>query len=423
MARQHVTGFRVRRSRLELTCCTLLLLLSCGLCSDTHDIPAGLQPLQAVGPQDVKASAGVTSLLHPPLQFLEEALLTEARGEFEGNQEAYEAAASWTLQRLSQTQRGSRRRNSSSRSVPHFACADNRDTTAKGETGVQRRRPSQLVEDFLSAGSVRAVSHSRAQGLSCFVATATIEQVAALEAAGLETLGLRNFGPFPTVLKIAPGLLQIKDGPTKATGGNSGTDETTTGDPSGAGERLSVVHGEVARMDNVGGLTVELSPGVLPWRDIEAADSLIADILDGLLSSSNNLHSNAYWSSIRDGFSAAGDGITNGAGSHPPAINSALRIQEWTRAASVVHGLTSSGEEGREGAITAGDVCSWDSIRLHQQGRDSLTVTGGPFRHRCHFRFCTFFMPPRGPVASRLARQARRSSHLPPVVHLVELVV
>lgn len=395
MVRQHVTGICVEWSRLELTCCTMLLLLSSVLCSDIHDTPAGVQPLHAVSSRDVEASAGVTRLPHPPLNLLEGALLTGAREEFEGNQEAYEAAASWTLQRLSGTEEGSKRRNWNSRSIPHFACADNKDTAAHGATDQQRRRPSQLVEDLLSAGSVRMVSHIRAQGLSCFVATATAEQVAVLEAAGLETLGLRNFGPFPTVLKIAPGLLQIQDGPTTARD-NSGTDATTTRDRDSASRRLSVIHGEVARMDNVGGLTVELSPGVLPKRDFDVADSLIADILDGLLSPSNDLHANAYWSSSRGGLSAAEDGITIGAGSYPSA--SALRIREWTRAANVVRSLTSSGREEGGGAVTAGDVCSWDSIRLHHPDRDSLTVTGGLFVMDVTSDLYVFYAT-RGPVA------------------------
>lgn len=201
------------------------------------------------------------------------------------------------------------------------------------------------------------VSRDREHGSSCFVATATSEQALAIEAEGLGNVGLTSFGPFPTVLKIAPGLLDIDQ--EDDSGDGLSEDAAASGSHRmGSMRRLTAIHGDIARMKNVGGLTVQLSPGVLSASvDFSAVETLTLQLLDGLLASTLDLHAINYWSD---------HSMTS------PQAN-ALRARECSRAADVIHGLSSSAEHG---GLTPGDVCAWDSLSIHHTGDDNLLLTG-----------------------------------------------
>ncbi|CAN0457451.1 unnamed protein product, partial [Ectocarpus fasciculatus] len=95
------------------------------------------------------------------------------------------------------------------------------------------------------------------------------------------------------------------------------------------------------RMPNVEGLSVELTPGTLPARSAEAA-SFINDILGDLMSTSVDLHSTNVWSDPR---MAAGEHLSSPAG--------AVRANDWSKAASVVHELSEAA------GTSPGDICSW----------------------------------------------------------------
>ena len=114
------------------------------------------------------------------------------------------------------------------------------------------------------------------------------------------------------------------------------------------------------RTDRVEGLTLELSPGVLPAHCAEGG-AFISDLIEGLLSTSVDLHASNFWSDV-----ALEDGVESLEGR--PA--STLRAREWRRAADVVHELSA------DAGPTPGDVCSWDGVSVSHVGSDVLLVTG-----------------------------------------------
>ncbi|CAN0427660.1 unnamed protein product, partial [Hapterophycus canaliculatus] len=237
-----------------------------------------------------------------------------------------EAALNWNRGRLRESQ--------SEVGAPHFACA---------KYGHGREAYSRL-ESFLSPEAVRVVSHSKDNG-ACYLATASHAQAAAISE-NKEQSGLTSFSPFPSALKLSPGLLE--HGATIPGDEEGGT---------GLG-RLGARHGKSMRLANVAGLTLELSPGTLPSGSDQAA-SFIRDLLGDLMSESIDLHSTNFWSDP-----AMIDG------KHLFTPEGALRRENWGRAATVVHEL--SQEAGRG----PGDICSWDSVAAHHVGDDLLLIKG-----------------------------------------------
>ena len=287
------------------------------------------------------ASSAEKSTPFPSLRLVEQTLLTTAKLDFSGHEQAYQAATRWNGERLYASRNNLR--------APHLACV---------EHGHGREAAFRFSE-VLSPESVRPVSHSREHGV-CYMVTASQSEVAALimssEKAGL---ALSSVGPFPSVLKLAPGLLDH---------GGSSRRRSSTGDSSsrvGYAEtsnaalgRLATSHGSLMSMDNVKGLTVELSPGTLPARSFES-DTFIGDLLEGLMSESIDLHENNFWSDP-----------AMSEGQHLAVPEGGLRGREWSRAATVVHELSDAAE------ATPGDICSWDNVDVHHAGDDVLLVSG-----------------------------------------------
>lgn len=262
-------------------------------------------------------------LPYPPLALVERALLTTAKLDFTGEERALYAATLWNGERL--------RASQDNEHAPHLACAKYSHC----------RKAVALLEELLSPGEVRRVSHSSTHG-SCFVVTASHSEAAAMLADPAQ-FELTSFGPFPSALKISPGLLEHGDVRDEA---------------KDAPVRLTTTHGSMMRMDSVEGLNVELSPGTLPPHDMEA-DTFIQNLLEDLMSESLDLHSSNVWS---DPAMMDSDHLTNPGG--------ALRGREWSRAAAVVHKLSS------EGRTSPGDICSWHSITAHHSAGDLLLVSG-----------------------------------------------
>ncbi|CAM9790716.1 unnamed protein product, partial [Ectocarpus fasciculatus] len=272
------------------------------------------------------ASLAVASGSPPALALVENALLTTAKDDFNGHAGAFEAAATWDGERLRHSQDGTR--------APHLACA------RYGEG----QETSSRLKQFLSTEAVRVVSHSEDHG-ACFFASASYAQAAAIME-DQEQFGLESFSPFPSALKLSPGLVDHSESRDKDEETRSGRD------------RLSATHGARMRMPNVEGLSVELTPGTLPARSAEAA-SFVNDIVGDLMSTSVDLHSTNVWSDPR---MAAGEHLSSPAG--------AVRANDWSKAASVVHELSEAA------GTSPGDICSWNRISVHHPGDDSLLVSG-----------------------------------------------
>lgn len=287
----------------------------------------------------VRQAATQLQGIHAPLSVVEGVLTTTAAEDFNGHERAFAAAANWDGRRLSD----------SGCAGPHLACA----SYDKGKQALSS------LEKALSSlsSSVRVVSHSREHG-SCFVATAWPAHAAFLSS-NLEKHHLESFGVFPSLLKLAPGLLEFAQD-----GDNSG-EALLAKEGSPPSKTLSTIHGTTVRMENVGGLNLELSPGLLPAHDVSAV-VFIDKLLGELTATSLNLHAINFWS---DPKMLQGDNKE-----HLEHAAGALRAREWTRAADVVHKLAVA--EGKEGSLAPGDICSWDGLRVHHAENDILMITG-----------------------------------------------
>lgn len=260
-----------------------------------------------------------TSLPYPSLRVVQSAVLTTAAGDFGGHAGSFEAAAKWTEKRPIGA-RGNDAR------IPHLACTGH----GRGREAFSR------LQGLLSPTSIRPLSHSSETG-SCFLATASHAQVGAVAGAP-DRFGLESLAPFPSVLKLAPGLLEHRQG--------------------GLSDQLGASHGTMMRTGSVEGLSVELSPGTLP-ADSPEAGSFLEDILQGLSSKSLDLHSTNFWS---DPSLLGGDHLSTPGG--------AVRGSDWSLAATLVHELAKSGN------TSPGDICSWDTVYVHHAADDVLTVQG-----------------------------------------------
>ena len=277
-----------------------------------------LFPLLALTPW-----GSANSLPHTSLRFVERSLLTTAHDSFGGHAKGFEAAAQWSGERLRTSQGGVR--------APHLVCTE----YSRGGETISR------LQEFLSPEAVQPVAHSSASG-ACFLVTASHTEAQALS--DNPDFGLTSISPFPSDLKVAPGVLEHAD---------SGPDQVNQ-----SPGRLTTTHGQSMRMNNVEGLNLELSPGTLPAHSLQAR-MYIADLLDDLMSESINLHATSIWS---DPVAADGEHLTTPAG--------ILREREWSSSATLVHELSVSGR------TTPGDICSWGSISMHHAANDLLLVSG-----------------------------------------------
>eukprot|EP00752_Nemacystus_decipiens_P004360 g3984.t1 len=270
------------------------------------------------------ARTPASSTASSALGVIEDALLTTAKGDFGGHSGAFEAAVAWSGERL----RAGRcdHQEDHQRRAPHLGCADY-------ERG---RKAYSLLQDRLSPEAVRPVVHSEEHG-ACYFAAASHDDAATI-LDSLPEFGLRSFAPFPTALKVAPGLLE--HGHSNGTG------------------RLSARHGAMMRKDNVEGLSVELAPGTLPASCWEA-NAYIKDLMEDLVSESMDLHATNFWS---DPEVAEGEHLSTPEG--------AARGRDWSKAAAVVHGLSEAA------GTSPADICSWNGVRVYHAGDDLLEVAG-----------------------------------------------
>lgn len=261
-----------------------------------------------------------------PLALVEKALITTAHRDFGGREHIYEAAIEWSRNRLRNT----------SYWAPYIVCSSfPRETLAH-------------LESKISSRHVRKVAVGVDLG-ACFLATAASPEEATATYDDLSEFGLvTSFAPYPSALKLAPGLLDhISD--------NRTTDDSRA--------QLITTHGIKMRMDNVRGLTVELSPGVLPAYHPNA-ESYVSILGNDLASDSINLWTTNFWS----------DPDISWGEHYLDAEDGSLLWKEWTMAAGLVHELSEST------GSTPGNACGWDRVRIHHAGDDTLIFTGADER-------------------------------------------
>lgn len=261
----------------------------------------------------VRASASDPTS-YPPLSLFEGALVTTAKRDFNGHQQGFRVIADWDRERLRSGPEDIR--------APHLACAD----YGSG------REVFALLGQFLSPRAIRRVSNTEKYG-ACFIASCSHEQATAL-ITDMARFKLLSVGPFPSALKLAPGLLDYRAA-------------------DGLQERLSTVHGLSMQMENVGGVDVELTPNSLTNQ------MFFSNLLEDLMSESLDLHAINVWS----------DPAIVG-GEHLATDEGVLLSREWVRAADVVHELSS------EVGTSPGDICSWQDVSFHQPGDDVLLLSG-----------------------------------------------
>lgn len=255
------------------------------------------------------------------LRLLEDVYLSTAKEDFNGHSVAFDDAVAWHRERLYQ----------GGRSGAHIACAEYGD-------GLRARSS---LDDFLGSATVRPLTNHKEHG-TCFIATASPAQARSL----LErpaAYGLSLFFLLPSVLKLAPGLL------------DHGNHDEAGPEP----VRLQTTYGDRVQMtNNVHGLSLVLSPGLLPADDISSSDQFISSLQESLMSRSIDLHAANFWSDpdMVDGHQARPEG--------------SLRAREWTRAAHMVHQLSSTEGPG------PGDICSWGDLTVYHADDDTLIVTG-----------------------------------------------
>lgn len=115
------------------------------------------------------------------------------------------------------------------------------------------------------------------------------------------------------------------------------------------------------KSENVRGLTLRLSPGVLPAHDPMAPDFL-REWTEDLMLGSLDLRVANFWSDPK---------VLDYDGGHPANHTAGkIRVFEWTRAADIVHRLA----EGQ--GKSPGYICSWSQLIFRHVGDDLLLVEG-----------------------------------------------
>lgn len=256
-----------------------------------------------------------------PLGVMDKACISTANQDFNEHHQAFNEAITWFGAHLYR----------SGKSGAHVACTE----YGKGRTALEK------LKGFLAPVSVRALSNHREHG-TCFIATSSAAEAAILSE-NRATYGLHLFFPLPSVVKLAPGLLNY-------TTHGAGTVLTHS-------DRLQTTYGKRTLMTNVLGLSVALSPGLLPADDV-GAEEFFKNLRGNLMSASIDLHATSFWSD------------PDMVDSHRARPEGALRSREWTRAADVVHRLSVTG------GPSPGDICSWGSLNVQVSGDEHVAITG-----------------------------------------------
>ncbi|CAM9735752.1 unnamed protein product, partial [Hapterophycus canaliculatus] len=253
---------------------------------------------------------------------------SSAYEDFAGSQSAYAAASNWHTERL-------RRDGATGSRAPYIVCADYRDG---------RSALASLANTF-SRSAINRVSNTEADG-SCFIVTASpAAGIALTDTPG--RFSLLSASPFLPSMKLATGLLDhgLDKSPRR------GVDTPNVADRS---ERLRSTYGKSISLENVRGLSLKLSPGILPVTGEPVAPEFVNDWHEDLMSGRVIMRAENFWSD-------------------PDADRSTqdkTRVREWSKAADVVDSLAS--KRGRP----AGEICNLGGLRMRHVGDDLLLVQG-----------------------------------------------
>lgn len=359
----------------------------------------------------LSGAAPAGSVPHTPLSKIDSLLLTTAGEDFDGRPDAYAASANWHHERLRRSNAGSKidfgtkttrgvagddesmllggnsqAKDGSSKydryelsQAPYLACSN-----------YQHGKQALLhMRNYLGAQSVRTAAHSTTHG-TCFLVSATLSEADAIMA-DLGSFGLETFGPFPSVVKISPGLLNHgqssstiphdEGGRFDSEGQHGPHQDQLKGQEK---QRLSTTHGFSFEDANVEGLNIELTPGIIhglthlgsqtgETGDKDGVREFLGQLRKGLMSKSLDMHGASFWSDKE---------MLEGSDGHLASSTSALRAQQWTRAADLVHSRVSQREavevEGQDktGQTSPAEVCGWERLLFIHTSDDLLLVTG-----------------------------------------------
>ncbi|CAM9966840.1 unnamed protein product [Scytosiphon promiscuus] len=249
--------------------------------------------------------------------------------DFGGRQSAYDAASRWHNEKLL-------RDESTGSRAPYIMCAD----YSEG------RKALTSLEDAFSGSAIHRVANNKEDG-SCFIVTASPAAGTALMDAP-ETFSLVSAAPFLPSLKLSSGLL---DHGLDASSRRRADDAPEVADRS---PRLRSTYGEAISLENVRGLSVKLSAGILPARGGSLVPEFVRDWYADLMSESVTIRTTSLWSDPRA----------------ERTDQDKTLVREWSRAASVVDDLAS--KHGR----SAGQICALEGLRMRLAGDDLLLVEG-----------------------------------------------
>lgn len=270
----------------------------------------------------LRPSSGSTHRPSRQLELIKAIAVSTAEQDFLEHDRLFAAALNWD-NRKSLEEGG--------RTGSYLACAD---------YGKGREALSELG-NILDAQSVHRLSNSPSQG-TCFLVGASTDKAATISKHLESNQLLNEFFRWPSVLKLAPGLLDHE------------------AEPFGSA-RLATTYGHRMLRLNVLGLEVELSPGFL--QGLESPSSFLRRLRRSLMSKSLNLHTASFWADSGEFDSIKGyQHSTPGVGK---------RARDWIKAADMVHHVAS--KDGL--ALAPGDVCSWNNLMLHQSS-GTLILTG-----------------------------------------------
>lgn len=288
------------------------------------------------------AAAGaalLSLLLLPPhllavdLDKIQRITLSSASDDFAGGEPAYAAARNWHTEPLL-------RDGGEGFRAPYIACADYSDG----------HRALASLETAFSKSATHRVSNNEADG-SCFIVTASPTAGTALSQSP-EMFSLVSAAPFLPSLKLATGMVDHGlDTPPHLRNADA--------EAANRSARLRSTYGEAVSLEHVRGLSVRLSPGVLPAGG-SLAPAFVRDWHADLMSEGVTLETMSFWSD-------------------PGAdrrLQDKTRVREWSRAATVVDGMAS--EYGRP----AGEICKLGGLRMHHVGDDLLLVEGEKLRRQ-----------------------------------------
>ena len=257
-------------------------------------------------------------LLAVDLEKIRKITLSSASTDFAAeNSDGYDAASKWYGERLRRDAAGDSR-------APYIVCAEYNDG----------RQALNSLETTFGKSAIHCVSNSETDG-SCFIVTASSSAATDMLSAP-ESFSLLSAGPFLPSMKLASSLLDHGS------------------DVSDRPERLRSTYGEHVSPGNIRGLSVRLSPSILPANAVESIARDFVRGWHGDLMQTVSVQGTSYWSD---------PGMDR-------IVLDQTRVREWSRAATVVDDLAS--KQGRR----VGEICKLGKLRMHHAGDDVLLVEG-----------------------------------------------